>query len=79
MHRNSRFENGSTPYLVSSFSSPIKSLQAGYSHNLALLTNGDVYSWGLSRDGRLGQGVLLSYKYASAPVAKEVRPCLSVD
>ena len=34
----------------------VKSIATGYSHSLALLENGQVYSWGLGTSGQLGNG-----------------------
>jgi len=51
------FSNGSTPTLNSFFKNKkIIKLICGWCHNLALIENGEVYSWGSNFYGKLGHG-----------------------
>ena len=56
-HGSSSLDNVEEPTKVKYFSKlSIKNIAAGQHHSLALTEDNELYSWGLGKYGRLGQG-----------------------
>jgi alpha-tubulin suppressor-like RCC1 family protein len=65
-----RTTSRSIPVRVSRLTTPVKALAAGSAHTCALTRQGEVWCWGLNKDGQLGVGSTNDY---TAP-AKIVNP-----
>ena len=48
--------NQYSPVLNENFDNDIVSIEAGYAYSAAILTNGDLYMWGMNGSGKLGDG-----------------------
>jgi alpha-tubulin suppressor-like RCC1 family protein len=60
--------NATSPVPVPSLTG-VEQVSAGFSHSLALLTNGTVMAWGQDTDGQVGNGVITKSEHEPVPVS----------
>jgi len=66
---NNSITNSSVPVLVNVSGKTVVAIAAGYSHSLALTSDGQVFAWGLNSSGQLGNNSITN---STVPVAVNI-------